>query len=228
MLCSEAIRVNQGSFYRTASLLRCKRWSCEICQPRNRWNVVRAIQRGRPSRMVTLTCKHGLYDTPAEAAQDMVRGLRGLRKALAREWPKKTFPMAVVFEAHEDGFPHMHIAMRCDFIPFEWLSKTWERLTGAYHVRIDYIPADGRIAKYVSKYLGKDLHQFAGCKRWWRTHDYEIDPKERVCMLRFGRSWTTIDTPWDVFVRTIMSDLEFVEVVEERPGYLEWKDWYPR
>lgn len=136
--------------------------------------------------------------------------------------------MAIVFEAHEDGFPHMHIAMRCDFIPFQWLQDAWKEITGAWMVRIDYIPADGRIAKYVSKYLGKDLHQFTGCKRWWRSHDYEIEEKDVICMLRFGRSWTTTDVAWDVFVAGIKADEEFSEIVEERPGYLEWKDWYPR
>lgn len=225
MLCSEAIAVNRGGFLRAAAILKCKRWSCELCQDRNRWAVLMAVQRGKPNRMLTLTCSHSQYETPAEAARDMVRGLRALRKRMSRQWPDKKFPMCVVFEAHKSGWPHMHIAMRCEWISISWLKEAWEEITGAFSVNIRFIPDVGRIASYVAKYMGKDLHHFEGCKRWWRTHDYEIEEKDDTIKVRFGFRWERLSASFDDFADRIEADLDFCKVIERRAGWIEWEDW---
>lgn len=48
----------------------------------------------------------------------------------------------------------------------------WEEITGSYMVDIRKIDSRGKAALYVSKYIGKDLAAFPGCKRWWRSHGY--------------------------------------------------------
>ena len=35
-----------------------------------------------------------------------------------------------------------------------------------------------RRAAYISKYMGKDPHRFSGCKRYWRSQDYDLRPPE--------------------------------------------------
>lgn len=226
MLCSEAIAVNRNNFEGEYSLLRCKRWSCELCQGRNRWKVLLAIQRGQPNRMLTLSCVHGKYGTPEEAAHDMKRGLVALRKRMARKWPKRKFPMVVVFEAHKSGWPHMHICLRSTFIDIHWLKAAWEEIIGAWNVDIRIIPDPTRSARYVSKYLGKDLHHFEGCKRWWRTHDYEIEKEEARIKVTYGQRTEFIEGMDFDDLRERMRADPLCEITGERSGWFSFKRTY--
>lgn len=187
LLCSEAVAVNRNMDQGVVSVLKCKRWSCEICQPMLRWKVMKAATRGRPTAMLTLTCQPDLFDTPDQAARRMVKALASLRKALAREKGIKKLPMIAVFEKHKSGWPHLHILLRTKFISQKWLSEKWESLTGAFIVGITKIPTIHGAAQYVAKYIGKDLASFAGCKRWWRSHDYEVDPEDVYAKVRYGQ-----------------------------------------
>lgn len=228
MLCDEALAVNQDDTHGQASILRCKRWSCELCQQQNRWKVIQAIHRGKPTKMVTFTCKHSNYSTPDEAAADMKRGLRALRKRLARHFPNQKFPMLVVFEAHKSGWPHMHIALRSKFISVKWLQTAWSEILGAWNVDIRPFPKDVRKAAYFAKYLGKDLHHFAGCKRWWRSHDYEVEAAEDRIKVRFGDVWQTIyGQSFNDYVQQLKRNPMF-HVAEERPGYVRFHRWWIR
>lgn len=224
VICSEAIAVNRGGFDKQAAILKCKRWSCEICRPMCAWRVVKAACRGNPNKLITFTCKPDQYETPDEAARAMKNALVALRKALAREKGIAKLPMIIVFEAHKSGWPHMHILARGPWISQVWLSDTWKRLTGAWCVDIRKIQDGGRAAKYVAKYLGKDLHSFKGCKRWWRTHDYEKNEEKEDGKFAFGSRWDREATTWPAFLRWI-AQADLVEIVELKPSWCHWRDW---
>ena len=130
MLCSEAVAVNQNSLEGTYSLLKCKRWACEICRPLNRWKVIQAAKRGHPNKMLTLSVSSKHYASEDAAARDLKRGLDALKKRIARRFNKRRIPMMVVFEAHKSGWPHMHILLRTSFISQKWLSHVWSEITG--------------------------------------------------------------------------------------------------
>lgn len=119
----------------------------------------------------------------------------------------------------------MHIAMRCDWISIDWLKAAWEEITGAWNVDIRYIPQIAKIASYVAKYLGKDVHHFEGCKRWWRTHDYETEEKDDSIKVKYGQYWHTVEEPWDQFVQRLHNDADFIKVVSEKVGWIEWEAW---
>lgn len=223
MLCGEGVAVNADGYLGQAAPLLCKRWSCPTCSEINRWEVIKAAVRGLPTCMLTLTVDPKLHETPDDAARVMVRGLRALRKAMHRELEIEDPPMLVVFEKTKLGWPHMHILMRAPFIKQAWLSETWERLTGAPIVHIRAVTPDRGAAKYVSKYLGKDPHRFAGCKRWWRTHDYEVEPAPESDRPVFGRGWSRDEhLSWDQLLAKL--DRAWVEIIEQRPRYVRWSE----
>lgn len=175
MLCSEALSVNIGGNETLVSVLRCKRWSCEICQPFNRLKVVQAAKRGYPNIFLTLTCNPARYASRDQAANDMKRSLILLRRRIFKRYGIKNMPFIVIFERTKKGWPHMHILARANWLDQKWLSDQMRELTDAPIVDVRKIQDQGRAAAYVSKYVGKDPFAFAGCKRWWRSHNYEIE-----------------------------------------------------
>lgn len=186
MLCSEAITVNRNPLDGRAATLKCKRWSCPICRDDNRWTVIRAARRGKPGTFLTLTCNPHIYDCPDEAARDMVEAWVQLRRLIRRRWKVKSVPFIAVFEKTKLGWPHMHILMRAPFIPQGWISEQMRRLIGAPIVDIRALQDEGRAAAYVAKYIGKDLSPFVGCKRWWRSHDYDVGEKDEYVKVMYG------------------------------------------
>lgn len=178
MLCSEAILVNQAEKEGHAAVLRCKRWSCELCNPYNHRRIKRACREGRPNSFLTLTCDPQRYETPDQAARDLKRAWVNLRRSMERELGIAQPPFIAIFESTKEGWPHLHICLRMKYVPQEWISETMGRLNGAPVCWIERIQNVKKVAAYVAKYISKAPEAFKGCKRWWRSHDYEVDKEE--------------------------------------------------
>lgn len=185
-LCSELSLVNQNDQEGHASVLRCKRWHCPLCQPYNHRRVKRLAREGQPNVFLTLTVDPKRYETPDEAARSLKRAWVNLRRAMERDHGIKQPPFIAIFEATKQGWPHLHILMRCRYIHQRWYSDTMARLIGAPIVDVRFIKETGRVAAYVAKYVSKAPEGFASCKRWWRSHDYEVAAEEREPFARFG------------------------------------------
>jgi hypothetical protein len=61
-------------------------------------------------------------------------------------------------ETHKSGYPHFHLVARSDFIQAERMSRWWQELTEAYIVDIRAIRSKQNVARYVGKYITKQLH----------------------------------------------------------------------
>lgn len=182
-LCTEMSVVNGNRNEGEISALRCKRWTCEVCHPYNRKKVLMAARLGRPNKMITLSIDPSKYETPDDAARDMKRALVHFRRHIERKMGVKNLPFLCVYERHKSGWPHMHILVRSKYLHRDTLIGIWKRLTGAWTVDIRDISKVSQIYYYVTKYIGKELAAFAGCKRWWRSHNYKVvdeDPFEPV------------------------------------------------
>lgn len=221
MLCSERILVNQAPTEGHATILRCKRWSCELCNPFNHRRIKRAAREGKPSAFLTLTVNPARHETPDEAARSLKRAWVNLRRAMDRELAIKAPPFIAVFEATKNGWPHLHILMRCKFISQEWISQTMGRLNGAPIVWIEFVRDLKKVAAYVAKYISKAPEAFKGCKRWWRSHDYEIEPEDKLDFRRFSPHVSEVNQTLERFCREKIANGWEVEI--QATGYAEFK-----
>lgn len=126
----------------------CRRWTCSICGPRRKAQLVRRIVAARPNRMVTLTCRH--EDGPAHRHRLMVLALPRLITELRQVTPIEYLRM---LESCVDGYPHFHLLVRSGFIEQSTIKEKWRRLTGAEIV--DVRRAHGGSVAYVAKYINK-------------------------------------------------------------------------
>lgn len=177
-ICTPFVSVNRDRLTSWALTVRCKLWSCPHCSQVNRWRVIRNAAAGQPNKMLTLTLRSTDYESPEEAAQELKRGWRALQKRIAREFDGLKIPFLAVFERHKSGWPHLHLLIRSPYLEWNWLTEQWNDITGSPGIDIRAIRRGKKAAKYVAKYIGKDLSTFENCKRWWRSHDYNEEDDE--------------------------------------------------
>lgn len=221
MFCSEAILINQGALEGHATLLRCKRWCCELCQPFNHRRVKRAAREGAPTTFLTLTVNPKRYATPDEAAADLKNAWLNLRRRMQKSFAMDRPPFIAIFETTKAGWPHLHILMRCRFISQKWYSAQMRALIGAPIVDVRFIQDTGRVAAYVAKYVSKAPEAFAHCKRWWRSKDYQLEKEEGEPFRRFSahvHEFTGSVTEW-----LWKSYGGGVQITSARPGYWRWE-----
>lgn len=188
-LCTDQalIKREDGRYY--AKAIRCKRWSCQVCSQLNRRRVISIAVKAKPRALLTLTVSSKQYPDPDLAADALKRGLRLLRLRLQRHEKLKNFRFLAVFEKHKSGFPHLHLLIKGEYIPWQMLRKWWEEITGSTHIDIRRIKSTGAAAYYVAKYIGKDLAAFAHCKRWWRSKGFSAPPESREEKDPYAPQW---------------------------------------
>lgn len=194
-LCREASLVNPGPAYRRAVTLKCRAWTCPLCHDMRVKQLVREIIDGHPERLLTLTMKPSPNATPDSQAKLLSANWRRLIQLIRRKWPNAKHEYFAVFEAHKSGWPHLHIATRGCYLPWQWLSDTWEALTGSRGVDIRFIHNPRDCASYVAKYMGKDSHRFGKSKRYWQSKGWQVEPDHKPPHdMRFGSRYITVPT----------------------------------
>lgn len=155
----------------------CNCWPCQICAPRKRARLIREIAAGHPNRFITITCRENQFATPEIGAER----LAWFWKIVVQRWRRlkstNQCEFAVVREAQENGWPHLHIAWRGGWVDWEWLRDQAAELLNSPHVDIRFIYNPKQAARYIGKYLGKAPHQFGTLKRYWFSAGYR---KERL------------------------------------------------
>ena len=155
------------------SPLRCKTWACPDCGPRRAADLRWLARRGSPNIFLTLTIRKGVYETPQATAVELAKGWRMLRQYLCRLLGRKSIPFLAVIEQHKSGWPHMHLLLRTDFIDHRLIREWWQGRFNSPMIWIERLENDRKAAFYVSKYMAKKPTAFEGCKRYWRSQDYE-------------------------------------------------------
>lgn len=220
-LCTDRTVVNEGPSEGTMHTLRCKRWSCEYCAPNNRKRVVRKARDGNPTVFLTLTWNANRPESPDAAARVLKNAWVNLRRRIERTFGQKKVPFICVFEKTKRGYPHMHILMRADFIPQEWLSNAMKELIDAPIVDIRKIKDRKMAYFYVTKYLGKDLAPFEGCKRWWRSHNYEIEKDPEYVPFLYGQGFQVVDISFHVLRKRILAG--GYDIIAKSEGFLHYR-----
>lgn len=182
MLCGEHTLVKNERDTITLYPLPCKCWTCPECRSARSARLTAEALAGKPDLFVTLTSRVRDDWTPAYAARRLAWAWRIIRREYIRDHGKGSLPFLAVFEATKQGWPHLHIVARCKWLDQKWLSKRMATLTDSHRVDVRRIKSIRKVARYVTKYIGKNPERWAGTKRYWRSRDYltpdpnEIDP----------------------------------------------------
>ena len=174
VLCREWTLVKQSQGVTTAEPLKCRCWTCDYCQPIRLRQLKGMARAGAPDTFLTLTVNPATGHTAAERARDLAKAWRLIRKRAMRRYGYKAIPFLAVFEKTKRGEPHLHILMRVKWLDQRWVSDVMRELIGAPIVDIRRVHSAKQAAAYVAKYVGKDPVTFAGCKRYWRSQDWEL------------------------------------------------------
>lgn len=220
-LCTDRTIVNENSAEGTIATLKCKRWTCPHCIDLNRRKVIDKARDGNPDKFMTLTWNSNRRETPDEAARVMKTAWVNLRRRIEKKFAVKNVPFIVVFERTKRGYPHMHILMRAPFMSQDWLSEQMADLIDAPIVDIRAIKDRKHAFWYITKYLGKDLASFKGCKRWWRSHNYEIEKGDPLPKFMFAAQIQIVDVNYYTMRNRIACG--GYEVVMERRGFCHYR-----
>ncbi len=178
MFCAEWALVKVEFQAATVLPLKCKCWHCDECRPGRTRRLVEEAKAGAPTLFITLTSRRRPSLTPSQAAQALVVCWRRIRREYMAEHGKGSMPFLAVFEATKKGWPHIHIVARAPWLSQKWLKKRMRELHNSPHVDVRRVQGLEKVAAYVSKYVGKNPHRFAGVKRYWRSLDYLLPPPE--------------------------------------------------
>ena len=212
MLCSEAVLVNLGLDEGRCVTLKCRSWSCEICQPDRKRQLMALAFRGKPNTFITLTVNPGYLHSPEARARALVDAWRNVARRAKRKYGYKTIPYLAVFEATKKGEPHLHILCRVKWIDQAWLSEQMRQEIDAPIVDIRRVRERSKLANYVAKYVGKDPHRFEGTKRYWRTLDWMVEQWEKE---EQPGTWSNV---WEIRSHDISYQEECWQI-------LGWRTW---
>lgn len=164
-----------------ATPLYCRSWSCDICHPRRTAELKRKAAKGFPTTFITLTVNPAWGEEPEDRAKRLVTAWRMLRQKLKRMGIADKVPFLAVFEKTKRGEPHLHIIARAPFISQKLISQFMREYMAAPVVDIRKVKSRRGVARYISKYVSKASHHFAGCKRYWCSQDWhDLDQSENL------------------------------------------------
>lgn len=160
---------------------------------RVRRTYVPPVQRFRYARFVTLTTgEHYLDVVPKQAVRSLNESFKLLQQKLRRfeytdfagQKQKRDISMRHYLKVLEFGqfvdyidcmgeyravySPHLHVVYDGLFIPYDFLQKAWESITGARIVRIERAGDVGDVSRYLTDYATKS------------TNLSEIEPRDYV------------------------------------------------
>lgn len=90
------------------------------------------------------------------------------------------------------GEPHLHILLRCKYIPQRWIAQQMQDMINSPIVWIEKIKGTKAAIAYVSKYLTKAPAQFGKSRRYWCSRFYQINSPDREEIPVFDRATTVL------------------------------------
>jgi hypothetical protein len=202
----------------------CRAWSCPDCGPRRKREFELFVCAGEPTHQLDLTLRRPEGGNPLEAADKLLACWSILLKRMQRKLGKANIEYVWVMEGTEAGWPHLHIALRMPYLWIGWIKGNWHEITGdSYQAWIQR--KDGpKAARYLSKYLSKDLHRFGNHKRYHHSRGWAPgfkqpkDVKPRV----FGEPWWVKVHGLHEYLHRLVQQAHLVEQTTER-SWIAWK-----
>ena len=88
-------------------------------------------------------------------------------------------PYMAFLEATAAGEPHLHILLRCPYIPQDWIAEQMGELAGSPVCDIRQVGSTRSAVTYVTKYVTKAPAQFGNTKRYWISRGWEVNAGDR-------------------------------------------------
>lgn len=187
MSCGRGTLVDDSLGYVDLKVPFCNTWDCDDCRPRRRLRCEWEVRRGNPTRFLTLTVDPALFKSPWAARPALGRAVPLLMRRLERATHQRIAYWAGC-ERHKNGWPHIHIALRCKYLPQKMIKRIWIELGMGAIVDIRKIYSRGGVAHYMNKYFAKGLARYISkgaegkrhiSKRYWKSRDWEL-PEEKA------------------------------------------------
>lgn len=128
-------------------------------------------------RQFMLTPERRWTLTKSEREPDIERRVRHATAETPQRGCDQLHYMAFI-EKTKLGEPHLHILLRCPFLPQDWISEQMGELLGSPICDIRKIENTKHAIRYVTKYVGKAPAQFGSLKRYWISKHYELNKGE--------------------------------------------------
>ena len=172
MFCGETSVVNHTPAGRCVLPRWCSRWACTSCRVIRLKRVIAEIVGGEPTFFLTVTWKVRAGWTPEEAARALIKTWQRYAAWHRRNHGDHPLQYFVVIEATQAGWPHLHLAIRADWIYLTTLRGMLEADIQSPVCKLIPLDKINRLAAYLAKYMGKGPFQFGTLKRYWRTLAY--------------------------------------------------------
>jgi hypothetical protein len=88
-------------------------------------------------------------------------------------------PYMAFLEKTKLGEPHLHILLRCPFIPQDWISAQMLDMLGSYVCWIEQVRGTAQAVHYVTKYVGKAPAQFGTAKRYYVSRGWSLTKPDK-------------------------------------------------
>jgi len=153
--------------------------------------ILSGLEKGGQFRLLTLTSISG--------NQEIHRCFRILIKRLRRRGLVKGYIWVV--EYTKSGLRHYHVILRGEYVAQALLSVWWQELTGAKVVDIRWVRSKKGMARYLVKYMVKELARYAWGWEWvFRGFCKEWERLKRSCRLR-GLSRAALFRLWRLLIQ---------------------------
>lgn len=177
--------------------IRCDKWACPYCAPIKLSQARLRARSGAPKRHIVLTLRY----RPELSLPKQIDLLRAAFRKLVAKIRRtfKQFEYMAVLELQKNRTPHLHVLARGTYIPWRWLTKTWQALTGAWMVHIKSIKSERGAISELVKYLAKTAqtlqNDVPGCNvittsRHWLLSPPDKDPGS------LEHNWHICYVPW--------------------------------
>jgi len=203
-ICREWSLVKYEPDARRIRPLYCRSWTCDVCAPKRREQLMANAASGAPNRFLTLTVSPTIGSDPADRLRKLARAWRVCVQRLRRLYGKDSIDYLAIVEETKLGEPHLHILLRSVFLPQKLLSSIMGELIDSPIVDIRAIKNVQHVVRYVAKYITKAPAQFGTAKRYWSSRTWELvkfnkpkaqDPMSAPWMIE-QRRWETIIIEW--------------------------------
>lgn len=156
--------------------------------------------------MITLTCDPKKHAEPGDGALALVHAWRMMRQRFKRDGVAEKIPFLAVFENHKSGWPHLHILVRSPYINQKYLSEMSDHYGAGVIVDIRAVKGGAQAAFYVAKYVSKGPGKYEGCKRYWRSLDWDAAPTKEEIEKTEQPIWMIVPMPIDTVQRVIREE----------------------